>query len=44
MLQRVQAEVSELFRLRVGVDCDHAAFVMEFVEQSFSLQPLAFSS
>ena len=43
MLQRVQPEVSQLFRLRVSVNRDHAAFVMEFIEH-VSLQPSAFSS
>ncbi len=33
MLQRVQAEVSQLLRLRVSVDRHHSALVMEFIEQ-----------
>ena len=32
MLQRMQPEVSQLFRLRVSVDRHHSAFVMEFIE------------
>ena len=31
MLQRMQAEVSELLRLRMGVDGHHPAFVVKFV-------------
>ena len=32
MLQRMQPEVSQLLRLRMGVDGDHSALVMKFVE------------
>ena len=33
MLQRMQPEVSELLRFRMGVDGHHAAFVTELVER-----------
>ena len=36
MLQRVQAEVSKLLRLRMGVDRYHAALVMKFVGRQHS--------
>ena len=43
MLQRMQPEVSQFLRLRMGVDCYDSAFVMEFIEH-VSFQPSAFSS
>ena len=40
MLQRMQPEVGEFFRLRVGVNCDHSTLVVKFVGRKH----MAFSS
>jgi hypothetical protein len=42
MLQRVQAEVGERLRLRMGVDRNYAALIAKFVAFSHQLSALSF--
>src|SRR5690242_4226533 len=39
MLQRMQAEISQLLRLRMSVDGYDSAFVMEFIESHLAISP-----
>src|SRR5450755_4385582 len=39
MLQRMQPEVSQFLSLRVGVDCNDPALVMEFIESHLAISP-----